>query len=106
VSQQGEVFLTTTVKLPDTLLASGHFSITANPTSLMPATVNGQIILSSGSTMIFRYDYGKSGSPVPALVEIPYAQLAPWAGQSITIELWDLYGTIVGASPIYILWTP
>jgi hypothetical protein len=72
----------------------------------VPAVVDDQITLSSGSTVIFRYDYGKNGSPVPTLVEIPYTQLAPWAGQSITIELRDLYGTIVGASPIYILWTP
>lgn len=106
VLQQGEVFLTMTLTLPDLLPTTGSFYISSNPNSLEPAMVDDQITLLSGGTIIFRHDYGANGPPLPALVEIPQEQLAPWAGQTISIELQDVHGDVVSASPLYIVWAP
>ncbi len=95
-----------TLTLPDLLPTTGSFYISSNPNSLEPAMVDDQITLLSGGTIIFRHDYGANGPPLPALVEIPQEQLAPWAGQTISIELQDVHGDVVSASPLYIVWAP
>jgi hypothetical protein len=43
---------------------------------------------------------------VPAIVEVPRATMDQIAGQTITLEYRDSYGSFVEASPIWLIWAP
>ncbi len=62
--------------------------------------VDDAVILRSGPTEIFRYDYGANGPPTPVLVVVPESVLLPWAGQSLTVTFQDIYGSLISATPM------
>jgi len=40
------------------------------------------------------------------IVEIPRATLETWVGQSLEIAFRDVYGSLVGSSPVWLIWVP
>jgi hypothetical protein len=68
--------------------------------------VDDGIVLRVGATEIFAHDYRVNGALQPQVVTIPLATLAPWAGQAITVQFRDIHGSMIGASPVYLLWVP
>ena len=103
ITVQGETFLSSSFILPSDLPATGTYYLSASPTSVMPSLVDDAVVLSANSTQIFRHEYS---TPNSAIVTVPYATLAPYAGQSITVQFNDVYGSVVQASPMYLIWVP
>ena len=106
VATPGFVFFTSTITLPTVLPSGGSYWLSSSPTSLVAGLVDDAVIIRAGTTEIFRYDYASNGQPQSALVPVPASVLLPRAGQTLTIEFTDLYGSVYSATPLYLVWTP
>ena len=106
VTTPGMIYWTAQITLPGALPTTGHYVISARSDGVSPAVVDDGIVLRVGTTELFSYDYRINGWPQPQVVTIPLATLAPWAGQAITVQFRDIHGSLIGASPVYLLWVP
>jgi hypothetical protein len=104
VTQRGEIFYRTTMRLPSHLPVGGAFYLSGSSSTPEPSVIDDAIVLLANGTAIFSYDYATSGQPKPALVQVPRSVLEAAAGQPLTIEFVDVYGGFVSASPIYLIW--
>ena len=99
VSQLGQTFYTAPFTVPMPLPSGGTFWLSASPTGLAAAVVDDAVVVRAGNAIVFQHDYGAAGPPTPALVAVPASQLAPWAGQTLTVAFEDRHGGVIGASP-------
>ncbi|HEY1011965.1 MAG TPA: alpha/beta hydrolase [Herpetosiphonaceae bacterium] len=106
VTTPGAPFYTATVTLPNPLPAGGAFYLSGSPAALTPGLVDDGLIMTAGGQEIFRHDYGATTRPTPALVPVPRAALAPWAGQAVTVRFVDFHGSVTQASALYLVWQP
>lgn len=104
VGVPGEVFLSQTFMLPNSLPTNGKYYISGRPDALTNVAVDDQIVLLVGGNVIFETSFAdEQGEIVPREVEVPVAVLALWAGQELTAELRDVLGHQVGATPLYLV---
>jgi hypothetical protein len=69
--------------------------------------VDDALEVSSEGEQVFDYLFStESISPIPVVVEIPRSVMESLAGQTIAVEYRDVYGVIVGASEMWLIWTP
>jgi FG-GAP-like repeat len=106
IKLQGEIFYTTTIRLPVALPPGGTFYLSASPSTPEPAVIDDAIVMRANGMTVFSYDYSTKGHPTATLVQVPRAVLEVVAGQPLTIEFVDVYGDSVGSSPIYLIWQP
>jgi hypothetical protein len=106
IAYPGEVFYTTLVRIPEELPAGGHFYFSSQPDRIAAVLVDDELVVRSGGAQVFAYDFATSGSPVPAVVEVPRAVMEQVAGQTINIEYRDRYADVVWASAIWLIWVP
>jgi len=106
VAYQGEVFYTQSVQFPHELPVGGHFYFSSEPDGVAEALVDDALVVLVDGVEVFTYDFSTSGIPVPAIVELPRATMEQLAGRTVTIEYRDVYGEVVGASSMWLIWTP
>jgi hypothetical protein len=107
VAYKGEIFYTTTVRIPSPLPAGGRFHFSAQPDEVAQIIVDDALFVLRDGDSIFSYDFAPGGtSPQPAIVEAPRAMLEQLAGQAVQVEYRDLYDRFVWASVIWLIWTP
>jgi hypothetical protein len=106
IAYPGEVFYTTFVQIPEELPAGGHFYFSSQPDRVAAVLVDDELVMRSGGAQVFAYDFSTSGSPVPAVVEVPRAVMEQLAGQTVSIEYRDRYADVIGASAIWLIWVP
>lgn len=106
IIQIGEVFYSTTINIPSSLPVGGIFYLSASPLTLEPTVVDDKVVFRANGTAIFSHDYSTSGHPTPAVVQVPRSVLESVAGQPVTVEFVDVYGVLVSASPMYLIWQP
>jgi hypothetical protein len=41
-----------------------------------------------------------------AVVEIPRSEIAQWVGQNIVVSFRDKFGSVVGSTPVWLIWAP
>jgi hypothetical protein len=100
------IFYTNTITLPSSLPTGGTFYLSASPSTPVASLVDDAIVVRAQGAIIFSHDYKLNSSPTPALVQVPRSILEQVAGQSLTVEFVDLYGSHVSASPMYLVWQP
>jgi len=54
---------------------------------------------------VFSYDFSTSGNPVLAIVEVSRPTMEQLAGRTVVIECRDVYGQVVEAREIWLIWT-
>ena len=106
VTDPGETFFTTSVRVPAVLPLGGHFYFSSAPDSAVVIVVDDELVVLLEATEVFTYNFGTGGFVTPAYVEVPRATVEQWGGQRITIEYRDLYGVAVSASPMWLIWVP
>jgi hypothetical protein len=106
VAYQNEIFYTKTIQIPKQLPSSGHFYFSAQPDSLTNALVDDKIAILLNGVEVFSFDFSQSGLPQPALVQIPRATMEQLAGQNVTIRYRDVYGYVVEATNMWLVWRP
>jgi hypothetical protein len=60
----------------------------------------------SSSVIVYTYNFSSDGSPTPATLEVPHSMMEQLAGKTITIEYRDVYGHVVQASDMWLIWVP
>ncbi len=106
----GEVFYSTTLVMPPTLPVTGHFYLSAHPDRLVPVVVDDAVALLVGDQEVFQYQFSRPGNPpsepIPAVVEIPMTVMQPLAGKTVRLEYRDVFGVLVAAGEVWLIWTP
>jgi hypothetical protein len=103
---QGETFYSTTLQIPNELPASGHFYLSSLPDAVAEALVDDKLAIVLTNDDIFVFNFSTSGYPEPAIVEIPRAVMEQMSGQTVTVEYRDVYGSLVGANAMWLIWIP
>jgi ligand-binding sensor domain-containing protein len=107
VAYQGEVFYTASVRMPDAWPSGGHFYFSSQPDAVTEVVVDDELAVLLGGAELFTYRFSSAGtSPEPAIVEVPRAVLAGLAGRTVTVEYRDVYGDVVEASAMWLIWRP
>jgi hypothetical protein len=106
VSYTGEIFYTTAIKVPTPLPSGGHFYLSSNPTTLTEVLVDDKIVLLLRGEEVFSHNFSTGGSPQAAIVEIPQSVMGQLAGQTVPVQYRDVYGHLVEASEMWIIWQP
>jgi hypothetical protein len=106
VIYQGEVFYTTSVRMPDKLPSDGHFYFSSQRDAVAEVVVDDLLAIMLDGSEVFAYDFSTSGLPEPTILEMPRPTMEQLAGQTVTIEYRDVYGSVVRASTIWLIWMP
>jgi hypothetical protein len=106
-SATGAVFYTSTLSLAGTLPADGCTYFSAAPDRLEPFVVDDELALTRGGQDIFSYTFSISGAqPVAAVVPVPLPIVAEIAAGDVVLEYRDVYGVLVSAGEMWLVWTP
>ncbi|RME44389.1 MAG: PKD domain-containing protein, partial [Caldilineae bacterium] len=106
VTVQGETFYSTTLSIPSQLPTGGKFYFSGSATTPTEIVVDDGLFVLLNGQESFTYDFSTSGRPAPAMVEVPRSVIATWAGKQVVVEYRDLYGAIVQADEIWLIWVP
>jgi CSLREA domain-containing protein len=106
VAYQGEVFYTTSIQVPGQLPPDGHFYFSSQQSAVAAALVDDAMAVLLDGSEVFAYDFSPGGTPEPAIVELPRATMEQLAGETVTVEYRDVYGSVVEASAMWLVWTP
>jgi hypothetical protein len=106
VAYQGEVFYTASIQIPSQLPSGGYFSLSSEPDVVTEVLVDDGLAIVLDGADVFSYNFSVSGYPHPAIVQIPRSLMEQWAGRTVTVEYRDLYGAVVQASEMWMVWTP
>jgi len=106
VDHQGEIFYTKALRIPGELPTGGNFYFSSQPGIVAPVLVDDELALLSGGIVVYSYNFSSGGSPTPAILEVPRSMLEQLAGKIVTIEYRDVYGSVVEASDMWLIWTP
>lgn len=106
VGDRGEVFYRTTVEVPANLPAGGHFYLSSKPDSVTETLVDDEVAILLDRNELLTYNFSANGSPKPAAIEIPRSTIEQMAGKGILVEYRDLYGYVVEARVMWLIWSP
>jgi hypothetical protein len=106
VRHPGETFYTASVQAPGSLPAGGRFSFSSRPDRLAPVLVDDELVVLLDGEEVFTFDFSTSGTPQPALLEVPRSIVQQIAGQAVQVEYRDIYAVYVETSEIWLIWLP
>jgi hypothetical protein len=107
VAYQGEVFHTTSVRMPEALPSGGRFYFSSQRDAIAEALVDDELAVLVDGAEVFSYRFSSGDTPPQAaIVEVPRATLAVLVGRAVTMEYRDVYGAVVEASAVWLIWMP
>ena len=107
VVHQGEVFYTWSGRVPDALPPDGRFYFSSQQDTVAEVMVDDAMFVLLDGVKVFDYSFSVgSDFPRSAIVEVPRSTMEGLVGQTITIEYRDVFGVIVGATEMWLIWTP
>lgn len=106
VNPKGETFYSQTVQVPNQLPSSGHFYFSSRPDTVTQVLVDDELVILSNKVQVFAYDFSTSGSPKAAIIELSRALMQQLAGKTVTIQYRDLYGVVIQATDMWLIWVP
>lgn len=106
VDHQGEVFYTKVLRIPGQLPSGGKFYFSSEPNVVTEVLVDDELAILLDGFVVYSYNFSFGGSPTPAIVEVPRSMIEQLAGKTVTIEYRDVYGSVVEASDIWLIWVP
>ena len=106
VVHRGEVFYTTSLRMPDTLPEGGRFYLSSRSDAVEEVMVDDEVAILVEGSEVFSHIFSSEGiAPEPALVEVERAVMEALVGQTATVEYRDVYGIVVGASEMWLVWS-
>jgi len=107
VVRPGEVFYAPSVQVPATLPPTGHFYLSSRGDAVAEVIVDDELAIRLNGADVFTLRFSSSAhAPEPAVVEVPRITMEQLAGQTVTAEYRDVYGDVVRASTMWLIWTP
>ena len=68
--------------------------------------VDDELTILLDEAEVFAYNFSTGGYPMSATVEVPRTTMEQLAGQTVTVEYQDIYGKVVEASAMWLIWIP
>ncbi|MCB8923178.1 MAG: PKD domain-containing protein [Ardenticatenaceae bacterium] len=107
VIDQGGIFYRGEVEFPASLPSGGTFYLSSSPMELQEIAVDDELLLQIDSTTIYTHRFSAAGiPPVWEVLEIPPVVLTRLTGQTVTVIYKDVYGVLIHASDIWLVWEP
>ena len=107
VTHRGEVFYTTSVRMPDALPSGGRFYFSSQQGTVAEVLVDDDLGVLLDGREVFTYHFSSATTfPEPAVVEVPRTTMERLVGRTATVEYRDVYGAVVEASAIWLIWVP
>jgi hypothetical protein len=107
VTYQGEVFYTTPVRMSDEMPSGGRFYFSSQRDAVAEVLVDDELGVLLDGEEAFTYRFSSAGtSPEPAIVEVPRAVMEGLVGRTVVVRYQDVYGDVVEASAVWLIWTP
>ena len=104
---QGEVFHATPVRMPDALPSGGQFYFSSQPDIVTEVLVDDELAVLLDGAEVFTRRFSSAGTlPEPAIVQVPRTVVEELVGRTVTVEYRDVYGDVVEASAMWLIWTP
>lgn len=104
---KGEVFYTTSIQVPSPLPAGGRFYFSSAADRVSQVVVDDDLVVLLNGATIFVYHFSPGGQvPNHAIVEVSRATMEQLAGKTVVVEYRDVYGTLVEATEMWLIWTP
>ncbi|MAU00892.1 MAG: hypothetical protein CL608_27420 [Anaerolineaceae bacterium] len=101
-----EIFYSTTIDIPQELPPSGNFYLSAQSSAISPVIVDDEIIMKLDGSIVYTHDFSAGGQPQSATLIVPRPLIEQMKGQSVSIEYRDVYGNVVTASEMWLIWVP
>ncbi|HYF66323.1 MAG TPA: DUF642 domain-containing protein [Herpetosiphonaceae bacterium] len=102
VIKQSETYYSTVLNVSAKLPAGGHFYLSASPSGLAPVMVDDELLVVLDGKDAYRQFLTYS-----RLVQVPAAEVAAWAAASrVEVYFQDRHGSVVGSTPVWLLWEP
>ena len=101
-----ETFYSTTIQIPQDLPSTGNFYLSAQPDAISPVLVDDEIIIKVNGSIVYTHDFSAGGLPQFATLIIPRPLMEQMSGQTTTVEYRDVYGNVVTASEMWLIWVP
>ena len=101
-----ETFYSTTIQIPQDLPSTGNFYLSAQPDAISPVLVDDEIIIKVNGSIVYTHDFSAGGLPQFATLIIPRPLMEQMSGQTAVIEYRDVYGNVVTASEMWLIWVP
>lgn len=106
VAESGQVFYRKAVEVPANLPADGHFYLSSKSDTVVETLVDDKVVILLGGVEVLTYNFSANGSPEAAVVEVPRATMEQMAGKSVVVEYRDMYGHVVEARAMWLIWSP
>jgi uncharacterized repeat protein (TIGR01451 family) len=107
VAYQGELFYIRSLRIPADLPTGGHFYFSSQQDAMAPVLIDDELAVLLNGSEVFSHDFSAGGGPPqPAIVEVPRPTMEQLAGQTVRVEYRDVYGYVVEASPVWLIWMP
>jgi hypothetical protein len=100
---EGEIFYSRLVTIPDPLPAGGRFYFSSQPDKVAEIFVDDRIVIMLDGVDVFWYQsvLGKEN-----IVEIPRPVMAQIAGKPVVVEYRDMFGAVLSATDVWLIWVP
>jgi CSLREA domain-containing protein len=92
--------------LPDIISNVVFICFSSQRDAVAAVLVDDELAVLLDETDVFTYDFSTSSLPEPAIIEMPRTTVEGLAGRTVTIEYRDVYGIVVEASTMWLIWRP
>ncbi|MEJ5311506.1 MAG: putative Ig domain-containing protein, partial [Anaerolineae bacterium] len=107
VAVQGSTFYTALLSLMEPLPTAGRFYFSGAPDRVAPVMVDDRLALTRAGQDVFTYTFSSDGAPpLPAVVELPRAVAVEIAAGGVRLEYQDVYGALISADALWLIWVP
>jgi hypothetical protein len=101
VPTSGETYYAADITLPEPLPAGGHFYFSSAPDRVQPFKVDDElVVMVNGQERLVVF------ATYPLVYEVPRAEITQWLGQNVVVSFRDKFGSVVGSTPVWLIWAP
>jgi len=101
-----ETFYSTTIQIPQNLPPTGNFYLSTKPNVISLVLVDDEIIIKVNGSIVYTHDFSAGGLPQSATLIVPRPLMEQMSGQTASVEYRDVYGDVVTASEMWLIWVP
>ncbi|MFD3164084.1 FG-GAP repeat domain-containing protein [Herpetosiphon sp. NSE202] len=101
VTQQGQIYYTTTLRINNPLPATGRFYLSSRRDAVAAVRVDDRITVWANNQVLY-----ENTLTTPQIVEVSRSELQTWLDQPLTITFRDVAGSVYGNSEVWLIWLP
>ncbi len=101
VTQQGQIYYTTTLTINGPLPTTGRFYLSSRTDAVAEVRVDDRITVWADNQVLY-----ENTLTTPQIVEISRSELQSWLNQELTITFRDVAGSVYGNSEVWLIWIP